>query len=133
MMTDWRLYLGLLFPLLLGMRNPFLPPEDRCFGAQITLWQYRGMVSHGDERTGIVRDAKGKWRRLSQGLTLDNGWTVAGIAPDHIEMTAGSDCEPSQWHWLRKGTQHDAKDDAGASANGLRRTGQRETRHPDGG
>lgn len=133
MMSDRRLLLGLLFPLLLGMRDPFLPPEDRCFSAQTTLWQFRGLVSRGEQRTGIVVDANGKWRRLAQGLTLDNGWMVADVQPDYIAMTAGAECEPSQWRWLKEGTQHDSKDDTGVDADGLRRPGQRETRVADGG
>lgn len=133
MMSDWRLFLGLLFPLLLGMRDPFLPPEESCFSAQTFLWHFRGLVSQGEQRTGIVLDANGKWRRLAQGLKLDNGWMVADVQPDYIEMTAGADCEPSRWRWLRKGTQHDSKDVTGIGADGLRRPGQRETRVADGG
>lgn len=132
-MTERHGIIVLLLPLLLGMRDPFLPAEDRCSSAQITLWHYRGMVSLGDQRTSIVLDASGKWQRLTQGQTLNNGWTVVAIQPDRMDMTAGTDCEPSQWRWIKEGTQHDSKDSAGVNNDGLRRPGQRENRLADGG
>ncbi|MEW5561816.1 HofP DNA utilization family protein [Enterobacter asburiae] len=132
-MTDRHGLIVLLLPLLLGMRDPFLPAEDRCSSAQITLWHYRGMVSLGEQRTGIVLDASGKWQRLTQGQTLSNGWTVVAVQPDRMDMTAGTDCEPSQWRWIKEGTQHDSKDSVGVNNDGLRRPGQRKNRLADGG
>jgi pilus assembly protein HofP len=35
----------LTLPLLLGMRDPFLPPEDRCAVSQMMLWHYQGMAT----------------------------------------------------------------------------------------
>lgn len=31
--------------MLTGMRNPFLPPEDRCQIAELSTWRFQGMVS----------------------------------------------------------------------------------------
>jgi pilus assembly protein HofP len=116
-MTDWRIPIGLALPLLLGMRDPFLPPEDRCATAQMLLWHYRGMVSSDEQRTGIVLDASGKWRRLTQGQRLENGWVVSGIQPEQMDMAADAGCETSQWHWPKEGTKHDAKDAPGTTTD----------------
>lgn len=123
-MNDWRIPILLALPLLLGMRDPFLPAEDRCATAQMMLWHYRGVVSSGKQRIGMVRDASGKWRRLKSGQRLENGWVVSGIQPEQIDMAADADCETSQWHWPKEGTKHDAKDVAGVITDGDRGRGK---------
>ncbi|MDX6039566.1 HofP DNA utilization family protein [Scandinavium lactucae] len=132
-MTDWRVPMALTLPLLLGMRDPFLPPEDRCAVSQMMLWHYQGMVSLGEQRTGIVRDASGKWRRLIKGQRLDNGWVVSGIQPEQMDMAADADCETSQWRWLKEGTKDDAKDAVGDPAGGGGGPGKRKNGVAGGG
>lgn len=123
-MTDWRSVIVLSLPVLLGMRDPFLPPEDHCATSQMALWHYRGRVSSGEQQTGIVVDAEGKWRRLEQGQRLDNGWTVTAVQPEQMEMAASAECEPSQWRWLKEGTKHDSKDAAGTLVDGVHGPGK---------
>lgn len=131
-MNEWRGVLVMSLPLLLGMRDPFLPAEDSCAASQVTLWQYRGVVSRGEQRTAIVTDASGKWRRLAQGQKLDNGWRVTAIQPQQMDMAADAGCEPSQWRWQREGKQNDAKVSGGMAADSHGRRGKRAPGVADG-
>lgn len=123
-MTSWRTLIALSLPLLLGMRDPFQPQEDRCSAAQIALWHYRGSVGSGEKHTAFVLDAGGKWRRLMLGQTLENGWRVADIQPAYMDMNAGAECELSQWRWLKEGTEHDSKGNSGTADDDGRGLGQ---------
>ncbi|HEY2454300.1 MAG TPA: HofP DNA utilization family protein [Scandinavium sp.] len=123
----------LSLPWIVGMRDPFLPPEDHCAASQITLWHYRGMVSSGQLRVGMVVDAGGKWQRLAQGQVLENGWKVTGVEPEHMDMAAGADCEPSQWRWQKEGTKHDSKRASGIVADDSHRLGKGQNGNANGG
>ncbi|HEX4503580.1 MAG TPA: HofP DNA utilization family protein [Scandinavium sp.] len=122
----------LSLPWLVGLRDPFLPPVDRCAASQITIWHYRGMVSSGQLRVGMVVDAGGKWQRLAQGQRLENGWQVTGVEPEHMDMAAGVDCEPSQWRWLKEGTKNDSKSASGVTADGSHDLGKRQKSNANG-
>lgn len=117
-MNKGCLALLLVLPAVLGMRDPFLPPEDKCLGPQLALWHYHGLVQHGEAGVGIVVDAAGKWRRVQQGQRLETGWTVSRVQAEHIEIALSAGCEPAQWRWLKEGTKDAAKDRSGAVAAG---------------
>ena len=65
--------------ILTGMRNPFLPPEDRCQIAELSAWRYQGILSQGARPIGIVQDSQKKWRRIERNDLLKNGWTITQI------------------------------------------------------
>ena len=131
-MSSWRALVLVFLPGLLGMRDPFQMPEDACSASQLSQWHYRGRVVLGEQVTGLVLDAAGKWRRLSPGQRLDNQWTVTGISQQQIDITLNPECEPSQWHWAKEGTNHDPKDFAGATAGDDSRRSEGKNRQPGG-
>lgn len=114
-MTNGMRGLLLVLPGLLGMRDPFEPPEDRCALGQLPLWHYVGMVANEKHRTGFVRDSTGKWRRLTQGQWFETRWQVAEIRPEQMTITLSAECEPSQWRWQKEGTKDAAKESAGTA------------------
>ena len=59
--------------ILTGMRNPFLPPEDRCQIAELSAWRYQGILSQGARPIGIVQDSQKKWPEKRLDGYADNG------------------------------------------------------------
>ncbi|MFK3663020.1 HofP DNA utilization family protein [Scandinavium sp. NPDC088450] len=131
-MNSWRVLLLVFIPGLLGMRDPFQIPEDKCSVSQLAMWHYRGMADFGGLVTGIVQDAEGKWHRLRPGQQLENRWTVSGITLEQIDLTLNAECEPSQWRWVKEGTNHDSKDTARAAVPDDSRHSERKNRHAGG-
>ncbi|WP_414165763.1 HofP DNA utilization family protein [Superficieibacter sp. BNK-5] len=97
-------------PMIVGMRDPFQPPEDRCQTAQLAQWRYQGTIDHPPRRIGIVRDAQGKWRRVEMGSQLPAGWRVIQLTSQTLEIETGAGCDPAHWSWSRKGEQHENRD-----------------------
>lgn len=52
--------------MLTGMRNPFLPPEDRCQIAELSTWRFQGMVSQARDPLASFRIARKNGGGLSQ-------------------------------------------------------------------
>lgn len=99
-----------VLPLLLAMRDPFQPVEDRCQIAMLGQWRYQGMVSSPERQTGLLRDASGRWHRVAQGTTLLTGWQVTEITVGELRVMTGSGCEPAYWRWMRKGIKNETMD-----------------------
>lgn len=74
---------------LTGMRDPFRPPEDRCRIAELSQWRYQGAVRKGERWTGILKDSQQKWRRVEEGQTLENGWTIVRLTAEALTLTTG--------------------------------------------
>ncbi|WP_438918531.1 HofP DNA utilization family protein [Kosakonia cowanii] len=87
----------------------FQPAPDRCQLAQLRAWQLHGVIESG-QRLAIIRDAAGRWHRVSVGDTLSPGWRVTAINADETEIATGKACAPSIWRWKRKGTQDEKMD-----------------------
>ncbi|MRS17115.1 DUF2531 family protein [Enterobacteriaceae bacterium RIT691] len=109
-MSSWRAALLLILPWALGMRDPFLPPEDTCSVSQLELWHYRGWVKSGDQFFGLTVDPSGQWRRVKQGESIGTNWTVTAIEPQQMVLTLGAQCNPSQWRWIKEGKKNESKD-----------------------
>lgn len=75
--------------MLTGMRDPFRPPEDRCRIAELSQWRYQGAVRKGERWTGILKDSQQKWRRVEEGQTLENGWTIVRLTAEALTLTTG--------------------------------------------
>lgn len=105
-----RAALVLLLPLLLGMRDPFIPPDDPCRTAQLSRWQYAGSVDSGQRQIAFLRDEKGKWRRIQREDVLMSGWRITEITTQSLTMETGEACEPSQWRIIKGEIEHDKKD-----------------------
>lgn len=105
-----RAALVLLFPLLLGMRDPFIPPDDPCRTAQLSRWQYAGSVDSGQRQIAFLRDEKGKWRRIQREDVLMSGWRITEITTQSLTMETGEACEPLQWRIIKGEIEHDKKD-----------------------
>ena len=124
-MTVERWLLACMSVLMLtGMRNPFLPPEDRCQIAELSTWRFQGMVSQGTRPIGIVQDSQKKWRRAKPNDVLKNGWTITQITAQNITLGTEKNCEPPRWQWQRQGAVNEAKDGVD-SDNGNGRDSQR--------
>lgn len=52
--------------MLTGMRNPFLPPEDRCQIAELSTWRFQGMVSGACDPSASFRIARKNGSELSE-------------------------------------------------------------------
>ena len=110
-MTVERWLLACMSVLMLtGMRNPFLPPEDRCQIAEMSTWRFQGMVSQGTRPIGIVQDSQKKWRRVKPNDVLKNGWTITQITAQNITLDTEKNCEPPRWQWQRQGAVNEAMD-----------------------
>lgn len=120
-MNDWRVVLMLLLPGILGMRDPFQPPEDKCSTSQLERWHYRGWITHGDFPIALVEDPLGQWRRMKQGEWIGAKWRVTKIETEQIALSLGAECEPSQWRWRKEGTENVAKDISAVNAADERR------------
>lgn len=110
MQNNLRGALMLFLPLLLGMRDPFLPVDDPCRIAQLSQLQYAGSVDSGQRQIAFLRDEKGKWRRIQREDVLLAGWRITEIAPQSLTMETGEACEPSQWRIIKGEIEHDKKD-----------------------
>ncbi|MGP3590523.1 HofP DNA utilization family protein [Vagococcus sp. WN89Y] len=108
-----RLLLAATLCLLLsGMRNPFQPAAQPCQGMLPERWQYHGAVT-GGQALGFLRDAEGRWHRVTAGRQLNNGWQVEAMTMHEMVLTRGEECLPAQWRLKREGTRNE-KMDSGA-------------------
>ncbi|MFP7261464.1 HofP DNA utilization family protein [Citrobacter portucalensis] len=136
-MTVERWLLACMSVLMLtGMRNPFLPPEDRCQIAELSTWRFQGMVSQGTRPIGIVQDSQKKWRRVKPNDVLKNGWTITQITAQNITLGTEKNCEPPRRQWQRQGAVNEAMDSVDSnSADGRdnERTGDETAKRDAGG
>lgn len=100
----------LLLPLLTGMRDPFVPPEDPCPLAPLTLMRYAGYIESGPRQIGFLRDENGKWRRVARDEAIDLRWRIAGIAAESLTLALGAECELAQWQIIKGELKSDNKD-----------------------
>lgn len=105
-----RLFIALMLPVLLGARDPFQPPEDRCVIAKLPLWHYHGVIASQGRQIGLLRDAAGGWRRVRPETQLPGGWQVLQLNEQELLITTGSGCVPGRWRWPREGLKHETKD-----------------------
>lgn len=123
----------LLLPLLLGLRDPFQPPESRCPDATLRQWRYVGVVL-GAVPVAIVRDETSRWLRLRRGDTLAQGSRVAALNEKELVIDMPWACELPQWRWQRQGTKQDENRDRGITADGQPGAGREaSTGEPGGG
>ncbi|HAT3953779.1 MULTISPECIES: HofP DNA utilization family protein [Enterobacteriaceae] len=119
-------------PLLCGMRDPFVPIEDPCHHAQLSLWRYRGAAASGDRLIGIVQRGDDKWQRVEKDAVLHTGWRVLQVTPENLMVETGTGCEPQRWQWTREGTTKNEQDKpANTAASGAAEPGEK--RHAGGG
>lgn len=105
-----RWILVLVLPLLLGMRDPFQPPEDRCGMAKLPLWRYHGAIVSQGRQIGLLRDANGGWRRVQPETQLPVGWQIVLLTERELLITTGIGCVPEQWSWPREGLRNETKE-----------------------
>lgn len=110
MQSKSRSALMLFLPLLLGMRDPFLPVDDPCRIAQLSQLRYAGSVDSGQRQIAFLRDEKGKWRRIQREDLVMSGWRITEITAESLTMETGEACEPSQWRIIKGVVEHDKKD-----------------------
>lgn len=110
MQNNLRGALMLFLPLLLGMRDPFLPVDDPCRTVQLSQLQYAGNIDSGQRQIAFLRDEKGKWQRVEREDAPLSGWRITAIATESLTMETGEACEPSQWRIIKGETEHDKKD-----------------------
>ena len=115
MKADWR-WIMLMLPALVGMRDPFEPPEDKCSAAQLALWHYRGWVESGERSLGLMQDPAGKWLRIKEGQQIALLWTVSAIEKEHVTIALAPECEPREWRWQKEGTINETRDVAVSDA-----------------
>lgn len=135
--SRWHALL-LLLPALMGMRDPFQPPEDRCRLAELARWRYGGAAGGGSQLTGFIQDGAERWHRIKEGQVLENNRTVHRIAAEHLEITLDAQCEPSRWRWLKQGAKQYAQErvsgrDAGDSGIDMGIDGERGASDASGG
>ncbi|MCI0037221.1 HofP DNA utilization family protein [Salmonella enterica] len=119
--------------MLTGMRDPFRPPEDRCRIAELSQWRYQGAVRKGERWTGILKDSQQKWRRVEEGQTLENAWTIVRLTAETLTLTTGKNCAPPQWRWLRQGADNEAMDSHNTDSLDARRAGGKSGESDAGG
>ncbi|AMR39170.1 hypothetical protein LG71_25735 [Pluralibacter gergoviae] len=127
------LLIVVLLPALAGMRDPFLPPEERCRLAELARWRYGGAAGAAGQLIGFMQAPDGRWHRLKTGEPLGSGRRVLAIAPDQLEIALDAQCEPSRWRWLKEGAKHEAYSAAGGDAVLQRDDSQRDAGEPGGG
>lgn len=137
MLSEGRLALLLLLvtvPLLLGMRDPFRPPEDRCRLAELARWRYGGAAGEEGKLIGFIKDPGGRWHRVKRGGALEGGREVLTLTAQEMEIALDAECEPARWRWLKEGARHEARNAAGGDAAALQRDdGQRDAGNAGGG
>ena len=111
-------WLLICLPMLLGMRDPFQPPQLNCPGGASDTWRYAGMVS-GEMPLGIVRDDNARWLRVRPGEPMPTGWQVVALNEKEIVIDTLAACEPQRRRWPREGTTPNEKRDIHA-VNDLR-------------
>ncbi|KNC90197.1 HofP DNA utilization family protein [Trabulsiella odontotermitis] len=99
-----------LLPLLIGMRDPFAPPVDRCHTQQLTQWHYLGSIGHMQRRIGLLKDGEGKWHRVESGMPFETGWRVLDITDKQITVRTGEGCDPALWTWIKEGKNDESMD-----------------------
>lgn len=119
MIPDTRRVLLLALPLLLGMRDPFQPPPDRCQTAALAQWRFQGFITVNGHRRGMLRNPEGRWYRASAGESLATGWRVVSVTEQKLQIATAAGCEPAQWQWQRQGAEDENMD------NGSRADAQR--------
>jgi pilus assembly protein HofP len=97
-------------PVLMGMRDPFAPPIDRCQTQQLARWHYQGSVGHAQRRIGLLKDGEGKWHRVEPGASFDTGWRLVAISEKEITVGTGEGCDPDRWTWIKEGEKHENLD-----------------------
>ncbi|MEO3991638.1 HofP DNA utilization family protein [Pseudocitrobacter cyperus] len=107
---DPRCVIVLLAPLLLAMRDPFVPVDDPCHTAQLSLLQYAGHVDDGLRQIGFLRDEKGQWRRVERDAMLNSRWRIAEITAENLTLNLGAECDPSHWRVIKGENTNDKKD-----------------------
>lgn len=117
MIPDTRRVLLLALPLLLGMRDPFQPPPDRCQTAALAQWRFQGFITVNGHRRGMLRNPEGRWYRASAGESLATGWRVVSVTEQKLQIATAAGCEPAQWQ--RQGAEDENMD------NGSRADAQR--------
>lgn len=110
MLINPRTTLLLLLPLLLGMRDPFVPVEDPCREMSLSQWHYGGSVGAGSRLMAFLRDDTGKWQRVEKDAVLHNRWRIVQVADDALTIASAESCEPQVQRLIREGTQYDKKD-----------------------
>ncbi|QIU90774.1 HofP DNA utilization family protein [Yokenella regensburgei] len=112
-----RLLMVLLLPALLGMRDPFMPPEDKCQSDQLTQWRYQGFVTNKQRALALLRDGDNKWHRVAVDDLLAPGWRVLRFDAGELEVKTGPGCEPERWAWNRKKENNNEMDNAAAGSH----------------
>jgi len=105
-----RALLLIVLPMIMAMRDPFLPPEDRCHTAQLAQWRYQGVIERASGRTGLLRNPQGVWLRVQTGSHLSTGWRVVQLTSQELVIETGAGCDPARWSWSRQGEQHESRD-----------------------
>ncbi|WP_123349886.1 MULTISPECIES: HofP DNA utilization family protein [unclassified Enterobacter] len=124
----------LALPLLLGMRDPFQPPDDPCRIAQLPLWRYYGVIASQTRQIGLLRDATGNWRRVQPESQLPAGWQIRQFTEREMLITTGAGCEPARWRWQRESQKNEVRDsDVADSAAAVARYGDTEPASVDDG
>lgn len=120
--------------LLMGMRDPFRAPDDRCATGTLAFWRYQGIIQSGSA-VGIVKDEQDRWYRVRQEERLPTGWQVRVVNETEMVVGLGEGCEPKEWRWQREGMKNETTkenhpaDDVQHADMGRRA----KTRHPGGG
>ena len=102
--------------MLLGMRDPFRPPDDRCAIGQLAQWRYQGRVSNLNA-VGLVQDERHRWLRVRPQMRFPAGWRVLSVNENELIVEVGEGCEPKEWRWQRKGTMHEKNTDSRPAAD----------------
>ncbi|HAU6532738.1 DUF2531 family protein, partial [Salmonella enterica subsp. enterica serovar Anatum] len=92
-----------------------------------------GAVRKGERWTGILKDSQQKWRRVEEGQTLENGWTIVRLTAEALTLTTGKNCAPPQWRWLRQGADNEAMDSHNTDSLDARRAGGKSGESDAGG
>lgn len=109
-------WLLICLPILLGMRDPFQPPQLNCPNGKAGEWRYAGIVA-GKLSLGIVRDTQGRWFRVRPGESLPTGWRVQTVNEKEIVIDTLAACEPQHWRWPREGTTKNENRDIRAATD----------------
>lgn len=104
MYASSRTVLVLALPLLLGMRDPFRPPEDPCAVAALSRWHYHGVIVSQGRQIGLLRDSDGGgWLRVQASTQLPGGGQVLQLTEQELLTATGSGCDPTHQRWPREG------------------------------
>lgn len=119
--------------ILTGMRDPFLPPEDRCHIPELSMWRYQGAVSRGVRVIGLVQDGNHRWWRVEKHDVLNGNWVISEVLTQSLTIDTGKECEPSRWQWQRQGEVNEAMDSNRADGRYTGRAGGESAKRDTGG